>query len=210
MGYTHYFSAKNPVKDLVANNEATEEIWYRSTASQEKKELMQKQIEDPKVTIKRMKKHLAAFEKIAVDAQTLYENLPAHTATAGGYHLDDPLEIKGAGGKGEPIITPEYIGFNGDEELNLDHDNFMLAPFELSGWGSFCKTARKPYDVLAVACILVAKKHLGTEFKFSSDGDMDDWKDGIELYETVLKRKVQKFWFKEFKDAKELFEKKEK
>lgn len=205
MGYTHYFSAKNPVKDLIVNNKATEEIWYKSAASQERKELMQKQIEDPEVTIKRMKKHLAAFEKIAADAQKLYENLPKHTATAGGYHLNDPLEIKGTGGKGEPIITPELIAFNGNEELGLDHETFLLAPFELSGFGNFCKTARKPYDVLAVACILAAKKHLGAEFTFSSDGNMDELKEGIELYETVLKRKVQKSWFKKFSDAKEFF-----
>jgi hypothetical protein len=57
---------------------------------------------------------------------------------------------------------------------------------------AFCKTARKPYDVVVVACLLVAKHHLGAEVELASDGCFeaardeqpyaDGWQDGVRLF----------------------------
>ena len=43
---------------------------------------------------------------------------------------------------------------------------------------NFCKTARKEYDGLVTATLLLAKHHLGNRIRISSDGDINEWIDG--------------------------------
>ena len=62
-------------------------------------------------------------------------------------------------------------------------------------WGipdgfSFCKTARKPYDTVVTACLIVLKYHLGDNIDVSSDGYEYEWVEGLELAKRVLKRKT--------------------
>ena len=108
----------------------------------------------------------------------LHEELPQYTETAGGYSKDDDLEIFGGMGTGKPKFSMKEIWFNGDERKGLDHETFLLAPDKLD-W-NFCKTARKPYDLLVVACLLAAYDYLG--YEVSSDGGYDDWKEGLHYY----------------------------
>lgn len=72
-------------------------------------------------------------------------------------------------------------------------------PFELrehfseqtaSGFG-FCKTARKPYDVVVTACLAVLKYRLKNAVNISSDGSGEDWDAGVELARRVLKRSIK-------------------
>lgn len=49
----------------------------------------------------------------------------------------------------------------------------------------FCKTARKPYDLVVVAVLIALKKHFPT-VKISSDGGSDDWKAGKEFCQSIL------------------------
>lgn len=51
---------------------------------------------------------------------------------------------------------------------------------------SFCKTAFKPYDIAVCAALIVAKNHLKDKIKVTSDGEMEMWKDGVEVCEKVL------------------------
>jgi len=81
---------------------------------------------------------------------------------------------------GEPLLNNEVIIFNGVDEDG--HESFRLV-FGNSGF-NFCKTARKPYDVLVVACLIKAEE-LGLIEKFRSDGDSADLKDGQVLYHDV-------------------------
>ena len=81
-------------------------------------------------------------------------------------------------------ITDNEILFNGREEGNRGHETFSLqrkADKRLDDeayWNGkyifdFCKTARKPYDIV-VCCLLVILKHrLGNMIEISSDGK--DW-----------------------------------
>ena len=82
-------------------------------------------------------------------------------------------------------ITDEEIRFNGREEGDRGHETFSLqrkADKRLEDYASrldrkyifdFCKTARKPYDIV-VCCLLVILKHrLGNMIEISSDGK--DW-----------------------------------
>jgi len=50
---------------------------------------------------------------------------------------------------------------------------------------SFCKTARKPYDLMVTAC-LILYKHYFPEVRISSDGDIDEWKESFKFIAEVL------------------------
>ena len=105
----------------------------------------------------------------------LNKELPDYTETAGGYCNDELLVIAGGSGEGKPIFTNKEICFNGGN--GMEHETFYLEPKKLD-W-NFCKTARKPYDLLVVACLIAAYEHLG--YEVSSDGNYDDWKEGSYL-----------------------------
>ena len=75
-----------------------------------------------------------------------------------------------------------------DNEIRYDggHETFVLErkpknhPWRAEEeWVfNFCKTARKEYDGLVTATLLLAKHHLGDEIKISSDGDEQEWAEG--------------------------------
>lgn len=103
-----------------------------------------------------------------------------------------------AGGAGErgslPQIDDKTISFNGLGP-DLDHETFMFdakrsmpydnAPADRLGW-AFCKTARKPYDVVVTAVLTYLAADWG--FEVSSDGDVPDWDLGVKLAEEALGR----------------------
>ena len=49
----------------------------------------------------------------------------------------------------------------------------------------FCKTNRKPYDIMVQLSMLRLKHHF-PETKISSDGDSEDWKNGRKLYKKIF------------------------
>ena len=65
----------------------------------------------------------------------------------------------------EPELTETSIRFNGKGDNA--HETFIVDS-ESPKW-SFCKTARKPYDLPVCEILLVLKKHM-KGFKVSSDG----------------------------------------
>jgi hypothetical protein len=110
---------------------------------------------------------------------------------AGGYHAADPVKICDFDGQGAPKLTKEHIAFNG-EAPELDHESFYFEakrslpyPGGTLGWAC-CKTARKPYDVVVVACLTFLSRDYG--FEVSSDGDVADWEAGVKLAEDALAR----------------------
>lgn len=114
-------------------------------------------------------------------ARELKKNLPKTSETAGGYHSDNPIVIRGGMGTGPAEFKGDGIWFNGNEAKGLDHETFMISPTK-SDW-NFCKTARKPYDLLVCAVLIAAHEYLG--YEVSSDGDLEDWLPAIEYYSTV-------------------------
>ena len=125
------------------------------------------------------------FLKVVEEAKKLYDNLPEHSESAGGYHSADPLKLCGWDGTGEPVFTETEISFNGDATLGLDHESFRVTPN--TSKFDFCKTARKPYDLMVCAVLISMKKHLVT-FSYSSDGNSDDWKPAKAFYKSVIKK----------------------
>lgn len=143
------------------------------------------------------------FDKFFEVCKKLYENLPEHSESAGGYYKEHPIVIVGGLGEGKPMIG-EYmtekeqivvgqhtewktinhgrcVWFNGTDEGNLSHETFAIYEDE-ADW-SFCKTARKPYDLLVCACLIAAGKILG--YKINTDGTLEDWKPAFDFYAKV-------------------------
>ena len=87
------------------------------------------------------------------------------------------IKLAGPNGTGKPAIRDEFVGLNGVGDES--HESFVIQRDGNSDF-EFCKTACKPYDVVVVA-ILVLYKHFFPAIRFTSDGDLGDLKDGIDL-----------------------------
>lgn len=77
-----------------------------------------------------------------------------------------------------PDLNISGIIFNGDADTGDQHETFWIAKNDVD-W-TFCKTARKPYDLLVVGVLCAAKDIL--KYDTSTDGDFEDWFAGIGLY----------------------------
>lgn len=120
----------------------------------------------------------ATFAAIVADFNKLVAALPSTSDTASGAYRDAPLEL-------DNDSTPDEINFNGkDDERDLGHEPFEFPRCQPDEF-TFCKTARKPYDLLVCATLIVVKKH-APAVKVSTDGDPEDWAPAVTLCQTVL------------------------
>ena len=60
------------------------------------------------------------------------------------------------------------------------------APKEIGLYFNCCKTAYKPYDLAVIICLIIAKHHLSKEILVSSDGTLENWKDGMLICQKIL------------------------
>jgi hypothetical protein len=75
----------------------------------------------------------------------------------------------------------QYGGLNVNGKGEDAHEDFIMREhFNENDGFNFCKTARKPYDLVVVACLAVLKHRLKDSFKVSSDGDAKNWREGVE------------------------------
>ena len=131
-------------------------------------------------------------EQVINEVKKLHKNLPEYSETAGGCYNDTPIKIVGGLGDGEPVFNDKVIWFNGEDENG--HETFLIN-FEnvTSDW--FCKTSRKPYDML-VCLTLISLANNIEGFSFSSDGWIEDWKPAFDFYRKHIgktKFKINKF-----------------
>jgi hypothetical protein len=98
-----------------------------------------------------------------------------------------------ADGSGEegtaPIIKQGEVGlsFNGIEDNS--HETFFLPSSESATkerLSDFCKTARKDYDIYVTACLVALHNILGDDIEVSSDGDAEEFLDGLKLARNIL------------------------
>lgn len=80
------------------------------------------------------------------------------------------------------------LNFNGAREMA--HENFLIREhykqnLERDYFG-FCKTVRKPYDTVVVACLVILKHYLGDQISVASDGSLSDWAPGTGLVQAFL------------------------
>jgi hypothetical protein len=95
-----------------------------------------------------------------------------------------PVGLGNAYGKGQPKLN-HGVWFNGVGDDA--HETFALPKIPKS---DFCKTARKPYDLIVVACLCVLKDNLGKSVTVRSDGDPHEWELGREFASKVLGRQI--------------------
>lgn len=91
------------------------------------------------------------------------------------------VSICGPMGTGKPKITDSIIALNGDASTDDDYESFVLGETGPVSW--FCKTDQRPYDEVVVAILISAMLRSEGSFRAESDGSLDDWSDGIDLYE---------------------------
>ena len=119
------------------------------------------------------------FEEFSTRCKKLYEALPEKSGTAGGYASDQKIEIRGGDGTGKPEFTKEKVWFNGNSKNGTDHETLGISSKDKNGW-NFCKTQRKPYDLLVCAVLIASHDLLG--YEVTSDGDLDDWIPAMKFY----------------------------
>ncbi len=88
----------------------------------------------------------------------------------------------------EPKFTDHLILFNGVGENQ--HETFCLEKAGSGGF-AFCKTNRKPYNILVQACLLLYQLHSPETLKLGSDGSLEEWKDAIKLVTKTLGYKTE-------------------
>jgi hypothetical protein len=111
-----------------------------------------------------------------------------------GVLIGNPLEwvkdsdVSGAWFAGAKLNTRTCGG-------DCSHETFVLSQkMGINEWAKpenglyfeFCKTAFKPYDLAVICALTVAKHHLGSQIKVSSDGTPENWADGVFLCNKVL------------------------
>ena len=132
------------------------------------------------------------FNKFVTACRKLHKNLPEKTNMAGGYYEDHPLEIANGNGTGKPEFKKTHVCFNGKGE-ELSHETFYIDAENSEPLFNFCKTARKPYDLLVVACLIAAWQFI--DYRFSSDGFTDyngkkhikNLQPAVDFYNEVMK-----------------------
>lgn len=122
-----------------------------------------------------------AWDKFLVDAQVVIDSSPVVIQ----YEWDD---------KYKPLLTSDEIRFNGRGDDG--HETFSLKRhFVFRDYRpdadedfDFCKTAQKPYDLVVVAVLALAKHHFGNRLNVSSDGERGDWVEGVAFLNEALMR----------------------
>src|SRR4051812_32854639 len=95
-----------------------------------------------------------AWEAICKDTRSLIAALPKRSTSYGiAWEDDKPRKA--------PEVSAELIRFNGKGDLGHETFCFERAPTGDSDGTAFafCKTARKPYDLVVCAVLMVAAKH---------------------------------------------------
>ena len=83
----------------------------------------------------------------------------------------------------DPIITQKRIAFNGLDDSG--HEAFVLFPRGLSR--SFCKTNRKPYDIVVKAILMLAEQcGYISNWRFDGEEDEQEYVDAKKLYDSVM------------------------
>lgn len=77
------------------------------------------------------------------------------------------------------------IAFNGDARLGLDHETFLLSQ-KCDTSFNFCKTARKPYDFLVTAILILVNHHCPDCYRICSDGEKQEWEPVLHWLNTHL------------------------
>jgi hypothetical protein len=90
-----------------------------------------------------------------------------------------------------PVFDDKTICFNGmdsdgHETFELIRAGVKKGEHDKSMGFQFCKTARKPYDTLVCACLLVYMYHSPDTMELGSDGGPSEWADAEKFVKDTL------------------------
>ena len=136
----------------------------------------------------------AKFKTLSEELETVAGLLPAKTKIA--EWSGKSAVLCGADGTGSPKFTKDIIMFNGDATDGMDHETFAIERDNIKRtieYGEdknelvfdFCKTARKPYDLMVKISMLRLKHHF-PQTEISGDGGASDWKQARTIYKKAF------------------------
>lgn len=116
----------------------------------------------------------------------LFWSKPA--AIAYGPYADFPFEVGPPSGNpddGGPILNEVEICFNGIGPNA--HESFWISrEKQKESYAEFCRTERKPYDLLVAATLILMEKHAPGTWVIVSSGTLDDFAQACEWIESTL------------------------
>lgn len=132
----------------------------------------------------------ATYEAIVRDFRKILK--PMRFDDKLGLHID----LANGLGEGKPEINNNIVRFNGRRSTGDDYETFcfkptiepheLIPPDEKGRHFEFCKTERRRYDIAVQVFLIIAKHHLGSQLKVTSDGCALDWKRAREIVEKYL------------------------
>ncbi len=95
--------------------------------------------------------------------------------------------IRGPTGRGEPVMTPTKVAFNGNGRLGEDGEPFIITLRDLKAPNPFasCKTKAEPYDLLVI-CALVRLVHYFPAVRIHCDGEEKTLHMAVRLCREIL------------------------
>lgn len=126
------------------------------------------------------------FKKLTSDMKAIEKYISENkvvTKTAECIYDEVATLHHGNGENNGVLYYSDYFGFNGDRSKNTDHETMSISLGE-NDW-TFCKTARKPYD-LAVCLILISLKYHIRSTRVTSDGEPYEWKQALDLWNEIF------------------------
>ena len=157
-------------------------------------------------TIKPLELDQEKWNEFIKDCRYLAKHLPEHTDSAGGYHKEDILKLGGDYKYKDAKFNKNMVWFNGStgnriktkdgwqdiEDTKKGHETLGHETFEIQRRVkkkefNYCKTARKPYDLMVCACLILLKWYFKDKVSISSDGGMRDWQPAFDFILCNLK-----------------------
>lgn len=139
---------------------------------------------------------------ITQDVRALINALPPHSSSAGAFYVERPLALTFDDEDGVihsgAFIDHDHIVFNGDPSMDLDYEEFFVDRNSVDPYGrnnpeipfglDYCKTERKPYDLVVCAVLAVMEDRAPGGWNIDSDGGIDDWQPALAWASEVLGR----------------------
>jgi hypothetical protein len=117
------------------------------------------------------------FNKAIKDCKSVIEASKIPVA----FEFDDPNK--------PPELSEDQLHLNGVDSDG--HETFVIPKYFCGrivdgDCFDFCKTSRKPYDLVVMVCLVVFKHHFGDKFVVRSDGYSEEWEPARILCQNTL------------------------
>lgn len=94
------------------------------------------------------------------------------------------IPIGSGDGEGDlPEFSENAVWFNG---IGADsHESFFLEANEALAFREFCKTNKKPYDLMVCLALIAMKQTAPKQISIDPAGEDSDWAEAIEIYQKI-------------------------